>query len=65
MCESRVVIERNGTKQEVMAEASKISVNGKEVIVTDILGKSKTLENSTIIEINLLEHVVTVVENED
>lgn len=61
MCESRVV--SNG--EEIVKEAAKVTIDGKNLLIHDILGKTTELKNYTIKDINFVRHTIEVVKNED
>lgn len=61
MCEARVVIDKNGNKEEFMESVARIEPKGDKLILVDLFGEQKIL-NARLKEINLLDHEVVLEE---
>lgn len=57
MCEITAFIAGKNGEEEIMQDVAVIKVDGKELILTDILGQQKVVE-AQIRELRLLEHKV-------
>lgn len=58
MCQSKVVLwDKEGIK-EIMEEAAQITTKGEDVVVVDLLGKTKKIQECEIHEVNLMKHTV-------
>lgn len=58
MCESAVYLLNGSERIEVMREAARILVSGKDIICYDTLGESVTVPGASIKEANLTRHEV-------
>jgi len=56
MCESTVVLLKNGNKEVIMEDVAKIFFSQEGVSLMDILGEKKTLEGVRMTEANLMNH---------
>ncbi len=56
MCESTVVLIRNGIKEIIMEDVAKIKFSHGSVTLMDILGETRTVDNVKITEANLMDH---------
>ncbi len=58
MCESSVFLFEDGEAKEIMADVTKITMEGNKAICMDILGDKKVLEDVELKEANLVGHGV-------
>ena len=56
MCESTVVLQRNGKKEIIMEDVARILFTPGGVTLMDILGETTTVDNVKITEANLMDH---------
>lgn len=61
MCEARVVIDKDGEREEIMESVARIEPKGDKLILVDLFGEQKIL-NAKLKEINLLDHEVVLVQ---
>jgi predicted RNA-binding protein len=63
MCESTVFLEDEEGAHEAMKDVTRIIMDGKDVVCTDILGERVVLKNVRLKEANLLSHGIVFVRN--
>lgn len=56
MCETRVILREKNSEKEIMAEAAMINVKPNGMLISDILGNSRTLENCELEKIDFIKH---------
>jgi len=56
MCEFRVILDG----KQLMEEVIYAKIDGNKIIVRDIIGDEKTVENATILEVNVLNTQMTL-----
>jgi predicted RNA-binding protein len=56
MCETKIILRDGDSKKEIMAEAAMIDVKDGGVIVSDILGNSRTLGDCELEKIDFIRH---------
>jgi len=56
MCESTVVLLKNGRKEIIMEDVARITFTPRGVTLMDILGETRTVDNVKITEANLMDH---------
>lgn len=56
MCESTVFIDDGGEVKEVMQDVTRIVMEGRNAVITNIIGERMVLENVELKEANLLSH---------
>ena len=56
MCEFRVILEG----KQIMEEVIYARIEGDNIILRDIIGDEKTIENATILEVNVLDTRMTL-----
>lgn len=61
MCESTVVIEKDGNRVLLMEDVARVDIEGDHIKLTGILGETKETEGR-ITEINLMAHTIVIVE---
>jgi predicted RNA-binding protein len=58
MCESSVFLEEGGELKQIMEEASKLVIEGDNIICYGLLGDKKEVPNAAIKEANLMDHKI-------
>lgn len=56
MCEFRVILDG----KQIMEEVIYVKIDGDRIILRDIIGDEKTVENATILEVNVLNTQLTL-----
>ena len=56
MCESTVVLRKDGKKKTIMEDVAKIVFSDDGVVLSDILGEIKEIKGVKIVEANLINH---------
>jgi len=56
MCESTVFIDDGSEVREVMQDVTRIVMEGRNAVITNIIGERMVLENVELKEANLLSH---------
>lgn len=56
MCEFRVILDG----KQLMEEVIYAKIDGNNIILRDIIGDEKTVENTTILEVNVLNTQMTL-----
>ena len=56
MCEFRVILDG----KQIMEEVIYAKMDGEKIILRDIIGDEKTVENATILEVNVLNTLLTL-----
>jgi len=56
MCESTVVLLKNGQKEIIMEDVARIFFSPEGVKLMDIMGETTTVDNVKITEANLMDH---------
>ncbi|MHC1635848.1 MAG: CooT family nickel-binding protein [Candidatus Methanospirareceae archaeon] len=59
MCESSVLVEKDGSRELFMEDVVHVMVEGSTIKVTGILGEKKEI-NGRIREINLTKHTIVI-----
>ena len=62
MCESKVVVLRDGKKETLMEEAVKMIFSQGSVTLIDIIGLKKVVDGVKIKEANLVDHEMVLEE---
>ncbi|MFH1787879.1 MAG: CooT family nickel-binding protein [Candidatus Altiarchaeota archaeon] len=57
MCESRILVDG----KEAVKEAAKVEIKEGTIIVYDILGGVKEIENAEVVEIDFIGHTTKIV----
>jgi len=60
MCESSIILDEGGSRKKVMEEASKVEVEGEDIIAYDILGNQKTFKKCKLVEVDSINHTITL-----
>jgi predicted RNA-binding protein len=63
MCESTVFLEDEDGAHEAMKDVTRIIIEGKDAVCTDIIGERIVLKNVRLKEANLLSHGIVFVRN--
>ncbi len=59
MCESSVLVERDGNRELLMEDVVHVEVNGEDIKFMGILGETQTAKGR-IKEINLMKHTIVM-----
>lgn len=60
MCESTVVIDKDGSEEEVMRDVVKIYVNDDTVVCMDVTGTTNEFKNVKVAVIDSLKHYIVL-----
>lgn len=61
MCEARVYLEKEGSREEIMENVVSIKSEGEKLLLIDLFGERKYI-NATLKEVKLLDHQVILEE---
>lgn len=58
MCESTVLLDKDGNLETVMENVTRIDVFADKVVCLGLLGEREEIPNVTILEANLMDHKI-------
>lgn len=58
MCESNVILEKDGKKETIMKEVMKMIINGNDITLIGILGERKEVQNARVKIADLAHHEI-------
>lgn len=61
MCEAKVYLEKEGSREEIMENVVSIKPEGEKLLLVDLFGERKYV-NATLKEVQLLDHQVILEE---
>lgn len=61
MCEAKVYLEKEGSREEIMENVVSIKPEGEKLLLVDLFGERKYV-NATLKEVKLLDHQVILEE---